>query len=81
MTKKLMMVAACLTTVLLGSGVAQAAPPPAPDPDGPKCWVTSDDGHNQLTPCGWAYSAASGWYQVPYGTPLYVTFPTPTPAS
>lgn len=71
MTKKLMMVAACAAAVLMGSGVAQAdpapAPAPGPEPNGPKCWVTNDEGHQQLTPCGWAYSDGSGWYHVPWG--------------
>jgi hypothetical protein len=68
-TKKLMMVAACAAAVLMGSGVAQADPDtkPAPDPNGPKCWVTNDEGHQQLTPCGWAYSDGTGWYEVPRG--------------
>jgi hypothetical protein len=68
-TKKLMMVAACAAAVLMGSGVAQADPDtkPAPDPNGPKCWVTNDEGHQQLTPCGWAYSDGTGWYEVPWG--------------
>ena len=67
MTKKLMMVAACAATMLLGSGVAYADPEPGPEPNGPKCWVTNDDGHQQLTPCGWAYTDSRGWYQVPWG--------------
>ncbi|HZC91189.1 MAG TPA: hypothetical protein VE400_11115 [Mycobacterium sp.] len=69
MKKKLMLVAACAASVLLGSGIAYAdpAPAPAPDPNGPKCWTTNDAGHQELTPCGWAYSDASGWYQVPWG--------------
>ncbi len=73
MTKKLMMVATCAAAVLLGSGIAQADPAPAPapapdlEPNGPKCWVGNDEGHQQLTPCGWAYSDHSGWYQVPWG--------------
>jgi hypothetical protein len=67
-TKKLMMVAACAAVVLMGSGVAQADPDkPAPDPNGSKCWVTNNEGHQQLTPCGWAYSDSSGWYEVPRG--------------
>jgi hypothetical protein len=68
-TKKLMMVAACAAAVLIGSGVAHADPAPAPEPNGPKCWVWAKDGHLQLTPCGWAYTDEAGWYQVPYGTP------------
>ena len=69
MTKKLMMVAACAAAVLMGSGVAQADPDPkpGPEPNGPKCWVTNNEGHQQLTPCGWAYSDSQGWYQVPEG--------------
>jgi hypothetical protein len=68
-TKKLMMVAACAAAVLLGSGVAQAdpEPKPGPEPNGPKCWVTNNEEHQQLTPCGWAYSDSAGWYQVPWG--------------
>ncbi|MDT7722115.1 MAG: hypothetical protein QOE94_3126 [Mycobacterium sp.] len=69
MTRKLMIVAACAATALLGSGIAHAdpEPAPAPDPNGPKCWVTSDEGKQELTPCGWAYTEARGWYQVPPG--------------
>ena len=69
MTKKLMMVAACAATVLLGSGIAQADPAPAPGPtNGPKCWVTATMmGIQQFTPCGWAYTDSKGWYQVPWG--------------
>ena len=67
MTKKLMMVAACAAVVLMGSGVAQADDKPAPDPNGPKCWTSNNEGHQQLTPCGWAYSDSSGWYEVPRG--------------
>jgi hypothetical protein len=66
-TKKLMMVAACAAAMLMGSGVAQADDKPAPDPNGPKCWVDNNEGHRQLTPCGWAYSDSSGWYEVPQG--------------
>jgi len=66
MTKTLMVVAASVATLLLGSGVAQADPAPAPEPNGPKCWVDNNEGHRQLTPCGWAYSDGSGWYQVPW---------------
>jgi hypothetical protein len=67
MTRKMMIVAACAATALIGSGVAHAdpTPTPAPDPDGPKCWVTNNEGHTELTPCGWAYSPSLGWYQVP----------------
>jgi hypothetical protein len=73
MTMKMMMVAAAAATALLGTGIAHADPAPAPAPapgpeaNGPKCWVDNDDGHRQLTPCGWAYSDKSGWYQVPWG--------------
>jgi hypothetical protein len=69
MTRKMMIVAACAATALLGSGIARAdpEPAPAPDPNGPKCWVTSDAGKQQLTPCGWAYTEERGWYQVPWG--------------
>ena len=64
MTKKLMLLAACAATVLLGSGVAQADP--APDPNGPKCAINNggDDGNKfQYVPCGWAYGDNRGWYQ------------------
>ncbi|MGA8331904.1 MAG: hypothetical protein WB777_21805 [Mycobacterium sp.] len=68
MKTKLMLAAAGMATALLGSGAAHADPAaPAPDPNGPKCWVDNDEGHRQLTPCGWAYSDGSGWYQVPWG--------------
>jgi hypothetical protein len=66
MKKMLMIVAACAATALPGAAVAHAdpAPPsPAPDPNGPKCWVFNNEGHDQLTPCGWAYSDSQGWYQ------------------
>jgi hypothetical protein len=65
MKKMPMIVAACAATAL--AGIAHAEPAPAPDPHGPKCWVDNDEGHRQLTPCGWAYSDHSGWYQVPWG--------------
>jgi hypothetical protein len=74
MTKKLMMVAACMTAVWLGSGVAYAddndsgpAPAPSPPSGGPLCNVMGgDDGTKwQLAPCGWAYGDNKGWYQVP----------------
>jgi hypothetical protein len=67
--KKKMLVAACAATALLGSGIAHAdpTPAPAPDPNGPKCWTTNDAGHQELTPCGWAYSDEKGWYEVPRG--------------
>jgi len=66
MTRKLMIVAACAAAALLGSGIAHAdpEPSPAPDPNGPKCWVMSDEAKPELTPCGWAYTEARGWYQV-----------------
>jgi hypothetical protein len=69
MTRKLMIVAACAAAALLGSGIAHAdpEPAPAPDPNGPKCWVTSDEGKQELAPCGWAYTDARGWYEVPWG--------------
>jgi hypothetical protein len=68
MTKKLMMVAACAATVVLGSGIAHADPAPAPDPNGPKCdiWNGGDDGTKwERVPCGWAYGQEKGWYQLP----------------
>ncbi len=71
MTRKMMIAAACAAIALSGSGIANADPAPSPAPapgpvaNGPKCWV--DNGHRQLTPCGWAYSDKSGWYQVPWG--------------
>jgi len=67
MKKLLLIIAACAATALPGAGVAYAEPAPAPEPNGPKCWVDNDEGHRQLTPCGWAYSDHSGWYQVPWG--------------
>lgn len=69
MAKKIMFVAACAAAMLLGGGIAHADPDPkpAPDPNGPKCWVTNNEGHQQLTPCGWAYSDSQGWYEVPRG--------------
>jgi hypothetical protein len=70
--KKLMMVAACLAAVGMGTGVANAddpKPPPAPSPPsgGPLCNVMGgDDGQKwELAPCGWAYGEEKGWYQVP----------------
>jgi hypothetical protein len=69
MKKMLMIIAACAATALPGAGLAYADPAPGapgPEPNGPKCWVQADDGHTQLTPCGWAYSEQSGWYQVPW---------------
>jgi hypothetical protein len=74
MTKKLMMVAACVAAVGMGSGVAYAddknpAPAPAPSPPSgsPLCNVMGgDDGTKwELAPCGWAYGDEKGWYQVP----------------
>jgi hypothetical protein len=75
MTKKLMMVAACVAAVGMGSGVAYADdkdPPPAPSSPsppsgGPLCNVMGgDDGTKwELAPCGWAYGEEKGWYQVP----------------
>jgi hypothetical protein len=71
--KKLMMVAACVAAVGMGTGVAYAddtpKPPPAPSPPsgGPLCNVMGgDDGQKwELAPCGWAYGDEKGWYQVP----------------
>lgn len=73
MTKKLMMVAACVAAVLMGGGIAHAddpkPDPPAPSPPsgGPLCNVMGgDDGTKwELAPCGWAYGEEKGWYQVP----------------
>jgi hypothetical protein len=70
MTKKLMLVAACAATVLLGGGIAHANPEPSPvpDPNGPKCNILNggDDGDKwELVPCGWAYGDQKGWYQLP----------------
>jgi hypothetical protein len=67
--KNLVIVAACLATVLLGTGIASADPDPAPGPDqnGPKCaGYGGDDGTVfQYTPCGWHYGDERGWYQSP----------------
>jgi hypothetical protein len=67
--KKLVFVAACAATVLLGTGVASAdpAPAPGPDPNAPKCpGYGGDDGTKfQYTPCGWRYGDERGWYQSP----------------
>ena len=69
MTKKLMMVAACVAAVCMGNGIAYAddPKPPAPEPGGPLCNVMGgDDGAKwELAPCGWAYGDEKGWYQVP----------------
>ena len=62
-----MIAAALAAGALSSSGVAFADPAPAPDPNGPKCWTSNNEGHQQLTPCGWAYSDSSGWYEVPRG--------------
>ena len=68
MKKKLVIAAALAAAVLSGTGVALADPaPPAPDPNGPKCWAENDTGymHWAYTPCGWTYSDSGGWQQVP----------------
>jgi hypothetical protein len=57
-----------------GSAVAAADPgPPTPDPGTPMCWEPTPDGwaHTQYVPCGWTYSSADGWQQLPPppGTP------------
>jgi hypothetical protein len=70
MMKKIIAAGVFVAAALLGSGIAYAdptPPTPAPDPNGPKCWVANNEGHQQLTPCGWAYSDSQGWYQVPWG--------------
>jgi uncharacterized membrane protein len=67
MKKKLMIVAACAAALLSSSGVALADPgAPAPDPNGPKCWGSTDAGnaHWGYLPCGWTYSDSGGWQQV-----------------
>jgi hypothetical protein len=69
MKMKPMIVAGIAAAVLSGgSGVALADPaPPAPDPNGPKCWEPTPDGwmHTEYVPCGWTYSSADGWQQLP----------------
>jgi hypothetical protein len=74
MTKKLMMLAACVAALGMGSGVAHADDPkpsddpkPAPQAGSPLCNVMGgDDGTKwELAPCGWAYGEEKGWYQVP----------------
>ncbi|WIM88676.1 hypothetical protein PT015_04045 [Candidatus Mycobacterium wuenschmannii] len=74
MTKKLMMVAACVAALGMGSGVAHADdndPAPAqadsPPSGGPLCNVMGgDDGTKwEYAPCGWAYGDEKGWYRVP----------------
>ncbi len=69
MMKKMIAAGVCAAAALLGSGLVSADPDPkpSPDPNGPKCWVTNNEGHQQLTPCGWAYSDSAGWYQVEPG--------------
>ena len=65
---KLAIVAALAAGFVSGSGVALADDPaPAPDPNGPKCYTPTEDGwmHTQLVPCGWTYSQANGWQQLP----------------
>jgi hypothetical protein len=75
MTKKLLMLAACVAALGMGSGVAYADDDPTPSTDSkpapqagsPLCNVMGgDDGTKwELAPCGWAYGEEKGWYQVP----------------
>lgn len=68
MTKKLVMVAACVAAVCMGSGVAHADDTAqGPEPGSPLCNVMGgDDGTKwELAPCGWAYGDEKGWYRVP----------------
>ncbi|WP_292976155.1 hypothetical protein [Mycobacterium sp.] len=68
MTKKLMMIAACVAAVSMGNGIAYADDTTdGPDPNGPKCNVSGgDDGQKwEWAPCGWAYGEERGWYRVP----------------
>jgi hypothetical protein len=64
---KLMVAMAFAAAVLFGGGVAYADPAPAPDPNGPKCWEPTESGwmHTSYLPCGWTYSDANGWQQLP----------------
>jgi hypothetical protein len=73
--KKLVIVAVCAASALLGTGVASAdpAPAPGPDPNGPKCagYGGPDGTSFQVTPCGWRYGGdEKGWYQVPPDGPV-----------
>jgi hypothetical protein len=67
------MIVAALAAGLLssGAGIAFADPPPAPDPNGPKCWGSTDSGymHWGYVPCGWTYSDSGGWQQLPAPPP------------
>ncbi|UMB67590.1 hypothetical protein [Mycobacterium paraterrae] len=73
MTKKLVMLAACVAALGMSSGVAYAdddpkpAPTDSPPSGGPLCNVMGgDDGTKwELAPCGWAYGDNKGWYRVP----------------
>ena len=71
MKKKLLIGAAVAAALLSGGGIAAADPAPAPDPNAPKCYEPTEDGwlHTQLVPCGWTYSQANGWQQLPPGSP------------
>jgi hypothetical protein len=64
------MIVAGIAAALLSGGAAVAAAdpgPPEPGPDTPMCWEPTPDGwmHTQYVPCGWTYSAADGWQQLP----------------
>jgi hypothetical protein len=70
------MIVASIAAALLTGGTAVAAAdpgPPQPGPDTPMCWEPTPDGwaHTEYVPCGWTYSAADGWQQLPPapGTP------------
>jgi hypothetical protein len=71
MKMKLMIAAALAAGAVAGSGIAYADPAPAPDPNGPKCWEPTSSGwlHTESVPCGWTYSDADGWQQLPPGSP------------
>jgi hypothetical protein len=74
MKKKLLIGAAAAAALLSSTGVAAADPgPPTPGPNTPMCWEPTNDGwmHTEYVPCGWTYSSANGWQQLPSppGTP------------